>query len=66
MNKGLIEIQVDNVSEQETFRLQEIIHRLLAEGALNVRNGCVTLRYDNDATLQQIEIDYIKWRRQKK
>lgn len=65
METGLIEIKIDGITQPETFRLREVIHTLIGNGCLNVRNGRVILHFDNDATLQQIEIEHIKWRRPK-
>lgn len=65
VEQGIINIVLDNVSEADTMRYREIIHTLIGQGCLNVRNGCVIIRFDNEGTLQQIEIEHIKWRRPK-
>lgn len=65
IEQGIIHIVLDNVSEVDTMRYREIIHTLISQGCLNVRNGCVIIRFDHEGTLQQIEIEHIKWRRPK-
>ena len=65
IEQGVINIVLDNISKEETLRLREIIHTLIANGCLNIRNGRAIIHFDNDAVLQQIEIEHIKWRRPK-
>ena len=62
IEQGIIQIVLDNVSEAETLRLKEIIHTLIAQGSLSIRNGRSIIHYDNDARLQKIEHEFIKWK----
>ena len=58
---GEIIIQLGNVSFDETKRFREIIHTLLANGSLSIRNGKCIIHYDNEARIMKIEHDFIKW-----
>lgn len=62
IEQGIINIVLDNVSEAETMRLKEIIHNLISQGTLNIRNGHAIIHFDNDARLQKIEHEFIKWK----
>ena len=62
MEQGVINIILDNVSEAETMRLKEIIHILISQGSLSIRNGRSIIHYDNDAKVQKIEHEFIKWK----
>lgn len=63
MEAGRIEILMEGVSFEETKRLREVIHTLLANGSLSLRNGCVKIYYDSNAIPQKIEHDFIKYSR---
>lgn len=60
---GLIEIKLENVSENDTIRFRESIHTLIGQGVLNIRNGKAVLHFDSDGVLKQIEVDFIKWKK---
>lgn len=62
--KGVIEIELEGVSFEQTERYREVIHLLIASGALNIRNGKTILHWDQNA-LQGIETDVQLWRRGK-
>ena len=62
IEQGVINIILDNVSETETMRLKEIIHILISQGSLNIRNGRAIIHYDNDSRIQKIEHEFIKWK----
>ena len=63
IQQGEIKIILDNVSESETLRLREIIHILIANGSLNLRNGNVIISFDNNSQVMKIQHDFIKWSR---
>ena len=56
-----ITIQLQGVSIQETLRLKEVIHTLVANGSLNIRNGRCIIHFDNNAIPMKIEHEFIKW-----
>jgi len=62
---GDIHIQLEGASFQETERCRLIIHELFTQGFFSLRNGKAIVHFDHDANMQQIEYDYIKWRRGK-
>lgn len=61
---GKIEILLENVSKEDTLRMQGIINTLLANDSFNIRNGWVKLSFDKDKNLGSIEKNVIAWRRQ--
>ena len=63
--QGLIEIKIDNISEQETLRLREVIHTLIANGSLNIKSGRAIIHYDYEGTLMKIDHEFIKWIKKK-
>lgn len=65
MEAGKIEIILENVSFEETKRLREVIHTLLANGSLAIRNGHCILHFDNDSNLMKIDHEFVKWHRKK-
>ena len=65
MNKGTIVIDLENVSLEETERYRKIIHLLFETGAFNVKNGKAILHFDSVSELQQVELDFIRWRKGK-
>lgn len=65
MNKGTIFFTFENVEHKEIERYRGIIHNLIMQGALNIKNGKVTLNYDSDGELQEIEFNIKRWRKNK-
>lgn len=65
MEAGKIEIILENVSFEETKRLREVIHTLLANGSLAIRNGRCILHFDNDSNLMKVDHEFVKWHRKK-
>lgn len=61
MQQGLIEIKIDNISMEETLRLRGIIHTLLTNDSLSLRNGRAIIHYDNESQIMKIEHEFIKW-----
>lgn len=60
-----IQIQIENIGFKELERCRQILHCLFEQGALNVRNGKVTLNFDSDGTLRQLDFNVTKWRSDK-
>jgi len=65
MEAGKIEILLEGVSFEETKRLREVIHTLLANGSFNVKNGRVIMHYDNDSNLMKVDHEFVKYYRKK-
>ena len=60
-----IQIQIENIGALELERCRQILHTLFEQGAMNVRNGKVTLNFDSDGTLRQLDFNVTKWRSDK-
>lgn len=65
MNKGTIYFTLEGVEQNEIERYRELIHTLILQGAFNVKNGKVTLHYDHEGELQEIEFNIKRWRKNK-
>lgn len=63
IEQGVINVILENVSEKETLRLREVIHTLIAQGSLNIRNGRAIIHFDNDSNVMKIDHEFIKWRK---
>lgn len=64
MDTGLIKIEIENITQEQTLQAQEIFHALLATGGLfGVRGGKTIIHFDKDGQFQGIELDYWPWRR---
>jgi len=60
-----INIQIENIGLLELERCRRILHVLFEQGAMNVRNGKVTLNFDSDGSLRELEFNVKKWRSDK-
>ena len=60
-----IQIQIENIGALELERCRNILHLLFEQGAMNVKNGKVTLNFDSDGTLRQLDFNVTKWRSDK-
>ena len=65
MQAGEIIIKLEGVPFEETKRLSEIVHTLIANGSLNIKGGRATLHFDGTGTLMKIDHDFCKWYRKK-
>ena len=65
MNEGTITLKLEGITFEETERIREMIHILISQGVFHVKNGTATLSFDRDALLQDIEIRYKRWKRDK-
>ena len=61
--KSILKFDLEGLSNEETHRWRESLHKILISGALNIRAGEAVLRFDKDGTLQQIDFSYIKYKR---
>jgi len=52
------------VNKDVVEKMRQGIQILIAQQVFGVRNGKVTLNFDNEGTLQEIEFNYKKWRKQ--
>lgn len=52
------------VNKDVVEKMREGIQILIAQQVFGVRNGKVTLNFDHEGTLQEIEFNYKKWRKQ--
>ena len=62
---GSIVISLENVSLEQTERYRKIIHLLFEAGVFGVKNGKAILHFDSLSELQQVELDFIRWRKGK-
>lgn len=60
--KSSIQFELEGLSSEETHRWRESLHKIIASGALQLKAGEATLRFDKDGVLQQIDFSYIKYR----
>lgn len=63
MNKGIIHIEMEGISQDMTTRLKETIHMLIEKGALSLKNGTVTLSFDHRAELMSMRFDAMVWKK---
>ena len=62
--KGQIILEMDNCSPKDLDRIRHILKTIILCGGLNVRNGNITLHFDNEGVLQKIDAHTMKFRRQ--
>ena len=65
MEAGKIIIQLEGVPFEETKRLSEIVHTLIANGSLNIKGGRCILHFSGDGALMKLDHDFCKWYRKK-
>lgn len=65
MREGIINLKLEGITFEETERLRELIHTLIINGALHVKNGQTILHFDHEGTIQEIEIHYKRWKKNK-
>lgn len=63
---GLLNFKLEGISMEETEKYREIISILFEARAFNIKNGSVTLHYDYEGNLMEVETNVKRWRRQKK
>ena len=62
-----IEVKVEGASKQQMENYTEILTALLSVGGLDgVKNGKTVINFDHEGVFQNIQLDYIPWRRRKK
>lgn len=65
MQQGKIQLDIDNISKEQTLAYQEILTALIASGALNVKNGKAVLHFDSDGVFQGVQLEYWAFKRRK-
>ena len=60
-----IEINLMDFSFEEAERARIIIHQLFEQGLFSLKNGKAILNFDQYGIMQQIEYNYVKWRKGK-
>lgn len=63
MNTGIVHIEMEGVSQEQTLRLQKTIHTLLEKGALSLKNGTVTLSFDYKGDMMSMRFDAVVWKK---
>ena len=63
IHKGQITINLDGLEAEVVERYRANIHQLMIKGVFELQNGKVTLHFDNDKQLRQIDIFYTPWRK---
>lgn len=66
VSKGRFEIEIEGISLEETERLRLLTFTLITEGIFHLRNGNATLHFDHQGQLQAVDVNYRKWRREKR
>ena len=65
MAKGTINIDINPCEPEQVERLRQIFIDLIRSGCLYVRNGSVTMHFDNEGELQLIDAHMIKFKKRK-
>ncbi len=63
MNSGFLHI--DNIPLNDVERYREIIGICLEKGVFNLKNGKVTLMFDNQGSLAEVEVYQKRFKRDK-
>lgn len=63
MSVGTINLDIENISEEQTLKYQEILAILISSGALNIRNGKAILHFDKFGTFQGVQLEYFAFKR---
>jgi hypothetical protein len=64
MNEPVIYFTLEGATPDQAKRCTEIIHTMFLQGAFNVRNGNVTLNFDQEGILMGIKKE-LRWDRKK-
>ena len=57
---------IQDFTEQDKFRFQEIFEALIASGGLTgVKGGKTIIHFDAEGTFQSVQLDYYPWRRKR-
>lgn len=62
---GQIILTVDVEDAWELEKLRHVIRRQYSEGVLSMRAGKAILNFDAEGVLQQINLDVVKWKKEK-
>ena len=62
---GEIDLKIENISEKDTLKYQEILTVLISSGALSLKNGKAILHFDNIGTFMGVQLDYWAYKRKK-
>ena len=61
-----IELKIEGLTPEETFRHQEIVEALLTCGGLSgVKGGQTIIHFDGEGNFMGISLNYWPWRRRK-
>ena len=62
---GEIDLKIENISEKDTLKYQEILTVLISSGSLSLKNGKAILHFDNTGTFMGVQLDYWAYKRKK-
>lgn len=60
-----LKFEFEGANPEALERYRQTIETIIAQGALNLRNGKVILNFDHEGSLQEIGFDYKRWRKKK-
>jgi hypothetical protein len=61
---GHIELNIKNLTDEETLKIKEVLLALIASGGLfGVKNGKTILHFDGQGDFQGVQLDYWPWRK---
>lgn len=64
MSLGKIELNIENISKEDTFKYQEVLVALIQSGALSLKGGGkATLHFDHTGMFMGVQLDYWAFRR---
>lgn len=64
MDVGIIKIELSGLGLKETERVRDIVHRLITEGGVSVKEGKTILNWTN-WNLMSIKTEIENWKRKK-
>lgn len=65
MSTPAITLVMQGATLEQAQHYQELIHTLFAQGVFSVRNGRATIHFDDAGKIQQIEMNFTRFRHNK-
>lgn len=63
LERGQVHFNFENASQEQVERFREIVMNLFESGGFDVRSGSVTMHFDHEGDLREIETNTKKkWR----
>jgi len=62
-DEAQININLEGVTFEQARRCELIIRQLFEAGIFSMKSGKAILHFDKDGMMAQVDLDYVKWRR---